>query len=230
MIDGPSEIDPLVAEGPRAPVETLRPGLSLERVLLLDEGRPLMADLATGDIRPYESGPPVSVPMWSDHFDLSTIGRLQVQVTRDPRPASVSQTLLAVDVSSAQSAVDVRLTPSNVLEICGSGKAQDHRLELPAGGSPAFVIAVDSADETVTVSVRNAETLDFTSVSFDAADTSRTVVTVGGPSQRSGSASGRRRSVPVLIEIHPARVPVDHFRRALRGARRIGGALRQRVS
>ena len=230
MIDGPTAIDPLVAEGPPLPVETLRPGLSLQRVLLLDESGLLMADLATGDIRRYESGPPVSVPMVSDRFDLGSAGRIQIQITRDPRPTSVAQPLFGIDIHSARSAVDVRILPSNSLEIAGSGRALPASVTAPAGGSPAFVIVVEYANEQMTVSVRNAETLDFTSLTIDVADPSDSVVSIGGPSDRSGSTVGRRRSVPVLIDVQKQSTPADHVTRVVSGVRRLVGAARQRVT
>lgn len=230
MTDGPTAIDPLVAEGPRAPVESLRPGLSLQRVLLFDPDGPMMADLATGDIRRYESGPPVSVPMVSDRFDLGSVGRLQLQLTRDPRPTSTAQTLVGLDVRSANSAVDVRILPTNLLEIVGSGRASDVSITASAGMSPAYVIVIEHDGDKVTVAVRNAETLDFTSVVVDVSDATDSVLSIGGPSDRSGGAPGRRRSVPVLIDVQKAPTPVDQLARVARGARRLAGVVRNRVS
>ncbi len=230
MTDGPTAIDPLVAEGPRAPVEALRPGLSLQRVVLFGEDGPLMADLATGDIRRYESGPPVSVPMVSDRFDLGAVGRLQIQITQDPRPSSTAQTLLGLDVQSAGAAVDVRILPSNLLEIVGSGLASNATITTPAGVSPAYVIVIEHNGDHITVSVRNAETLEFTSLVIDAADTSDSVVSIGGPSERSGFSAGRRRSVPVLIDVQKPPTPVDQLARATRLARRLAGTVRNRVT
>ena len=230
MKNGPTAIDPLVAEGPSAPVETLRPGLSLQRVVLFEEDGPFMADLATGDIRRYESGPPVSVPMVSDRFDLRSVGRLQIQLTRDPRPTSLAQTLIGIDIGSAESSVDVRILPSNFLEIVGSGLASSESVSTAAGSSPAFVVVIQLDDEKLTVSARNAETLDFTSLSIEVASGANSVLSIGGPSHRSGLPAGRRRSVPVQIDVQRPPTPVDQLARAARGARRLAGAVRNRVS
>lgn len=229
MNDAPSAIDPLVAEGPRAPVETLRPGISLERLLFLDEPGPMMADLATGDIRRYESGPPVSVPMVSDSFDLARIKRLQVQIIRDPRPSSTSHTLLSLDIVSADCAVQVRISATNRLELVTTGSCDVPVVSVPAGASPAFVIVVETAGAQVTVSARNAETLDFSSLVVEPADLGNAVLTVGGPPATADGVLGRRRTVPVLVELAHHGEPVDQLRRAVRGARRAAGSIRSRV-
>ena len=199
-------------------------------MLLLDESGLLMADLATGDIRRYESGPPVSVPMVSDRFDLGSAGRIQIQITRDPRPTSTAQPLIGIDINSAGTAVDVRILPSNLIEIVGSGRASPASVTAPAGGSPAFVMVVEYTNEQMTVSVRNADTLDSTSLIIDVADPSNSVVTIGGPSDRSGSAMGRRRSVPVLIDVQKPPTTVDQVTRLVSGIRRLVSAARQRVT
>jgi hypothetical protein len=225
--DAPSAIDPLVAEGPRSAVETLRPALNLQRVLFLGERGPLMADLATGDIRRYESGPPVSVPMVSDTFDLTRVRRMQVQVTRDLRPSSVSQTLLSLDIASAPCVVDVRITVDNVLEVVASNGASA-RATTHAGSSPAFVIVLEHADGNVSVAARNAETLEPISVKLDLADLTAATVTVCGPSVRTGRY-GRRRTIPVLIELEHHLEPLDQLRQAARRARTVAGDVRRRI-
>ena len=228
MIDSPSAIDPLVAEGPRAAVDTLRPGLNFQRILFLDQPGPLMADLATGDIRRYESGPPVSLPMISDSFDLARLRRMQVQIGRDLRPSSVSQTLLSLDVESAACVVDVRISSENLLEIVASHGGVPPSA-VHAGSSPAFVIVVEQASGEVEVSARNAETLDSISLSLSVADRSAAMVTVGGPSMRTTGQYGRRRSAPVLIDLEHHLEPVDRLRHVGRRARSVAGAARRRI-
>lgn len=229
MIDPPATIDPLVAEGPRQAVDTLRPGLNLQRVLLLDEPGLLMADLATGDIRPYENGPPVAIPMVSDHFDLGAIRRLQFQVNRDPRPSSTSQTLFGLELVPRRSAVDISITPDNRLEIRGSGRASAISSSGPAGVSPAFVIVVEPGDEQLAVSVRNAETLTPIVAQFDSPPGYEGRVVVGGPSELSERPLGRRRSTPVLVEVQRRVDPVDRIRRVASEMRRVAGAARRRI-
>jgi hypothetical protein len=187
-----------------------------------------MADLATGDIRRYESGPPVSVPMVSDTFDLGRVRRVQVQIGRDLRPSPVSQTLLSLDVVSASCVVDVRITAQSQLEIVASNGTVP-RATRPAGSSPAFVIVLEHANGSVSVAARNAETLDAISMTLDPADLSAAVVTVGGPSVRTTGRYGRRRSIPVLIDLEHHLEPADQLRRAARKARAVAGAVRRRI-
>jgi hypothetical protein len=227
--EAPTAIDPLVAEGPRGPVETLRPGLNLQRVLLLDEPGPMMADLATGDIRRYESGPPVSVPMVSDTFDLGKLRRMQVQVTRDPRPSSVGQILLSLDVASARCIVDVRISADDVLEVVPSGEGAAAPARTKSGTSPAFVIVVKQADGRVEVAVRNAETLESISSTVELADLTSASVTVCGPNVHATGRYGRRRSVAVHIDLQHHVEPTDQLRQAARRARTIAGAVRRRI-
>jgi hypothetical protein len=227
--DAPSAIDPLVAEGPRVPVETLRPGLNLQRVLLLGEPGPMMADLATGDIRRYESGPPVSVPMVSDTFDLGKLHRMQVQVIRDPRPSPLGQSLLSLDIASAGCIVDVRISADNVLEVATSGEGAAAPARTKSGTSPAFVIVVEQADGKVEVAARNAETLESISSTVELADLTSASVTVCGPSVRATGCYGRRRSIPVHIDLQHHVEPADQLRQAARKARTIAGAVRRRI-
>lgn len=229
MNDTPSAIDPLVAEGPRVPAETLRPGLNLQRVLLLAEPGPMMADLATGDIRRYESGPPVSVPMMSDTFDLGKLRRMQVQVTRDPRPSSVGQSLLSLDISSAHCIIDVRISSDDVLEVAASGEGAAAPATTQSGSSPAFVIVVVQAGGKVEVTARNAETLESISSTVELADLTSARVTICGPSTRATGRYGRRRSIPVHIDLQHHLEPVDQLRQAARRARTIAGAVRRRI-
>ncbi len=228
MIDSPTSIDPLVAEGPRAPLETLRPAVSLQRVLILDEPGPMMADLATGDIRRYESGPPVSVPMVSDVFDLGRVRRLQVQLIRDPRPSAVSQTLLSLDIESSESSAEVRLTADNTLMLLPTGGFGSTPIVRPAGESPAFVIVIEQSSGLVTLSARNAETLDQISLESEPGDL-YSVMTIGGSSTRTTGEYGRRRSIPVHVEMQHHGEPVDQRHRAVRGARRVAGSIRNKA-
>ena len=228
MIDSPTSIDPLVAEGPRTPLETLRPAVSLQRVLILDEPGPLMADLATGDIRRYESGPPVSVPMVSDVFDLGRVRRLQVQLIRDPRPSAVSQTLMSLDIESSGSSAEVRITADNTLLLLPTGGFGSTPIVGPAGESPAFVIVVEQTNGLVTLSARNAETPDQISLECEPGDLS-SVMTIGGPSTRASGEFGRRRSIPVHIEMQQHGEPVDQLHRVVRGARRVAGSIRDKA-
>lgn len=228
MIDSPTSIDPLVAEGPRTPLETLRPAVSLQRVLILDEPGPLMADLATGDIRRYESGPPVSVPMVSDVFDLGRVRRLQVQLIRDPRPSAVSQTLISLDIESSGSSAEVRITADNTLLLLPTGGFGSTPIVGPAGESPAFVIVVEQTNGLVTLSARNAETSDQISLECEPGDLS-SVMTIGGPSTRASGEFGRRRSIPVHIEMQHHGEPVDQLHRVVRGARRVAGSIRDKA-
>jgi hypothetical protein len=228
VIDSPTSIDPLVAEGPRTPLETLRPAVSLQRVLILDEPGPLMADLATGDIRRYESGPPVSVPMVSEVFDLGRVRRLQVQLIRDPRPSAVSQTLISLDIESSGSSAEVRITADNTLLLLPTGGFGSTLIVGPAGESPAFVIVVEQTNGLVTLSARNAETPDQISLECEPGDLS-SVMTIGGPSTRASGEFGRRRSIPVHIEMQQHGEPVDQLHRVVRGARRVAGSIRDKA-
>lgn len=227
MNDGPSPIDPLVAEGPLAPVDTLRPAPSLQRIILLDEAGPMMVDLESGDVRRYESGPPVSVPMVSDRFDLSQVRRLQIQLLRDPRPSSVSQTLLSLDVSSAGMVIDVRATPDNVLEVSVSG-AIEAAVSGPLGASPAVVVVIETQDSALRVSARNADTLTSTVLEVEAGNCSNATLTVGGPSSRITGTIGRRRTIPVQVDLAHHGEPIDQLRRGLLAARRLARSVRDK--
>lgn len=230
MTDSPSAIDPLVAQGPLAPVESLRPAPSLQRVLILDTPTPHMIDLAGGNVRPYENGPPVSIPMTSTRFDLASIERLQVQVLRDPRPTSADTTLFSLHLGDGNRTIDVRETSNGKLVI---DVGEPDPMTTPIGESPAVVIVVtrSSTESTqhVTVSARNAETMEESSTTFDIATVSNAMVTIGGPTTEVAGRVGRRRTIPVQIHTAHTVEPVDQVRRVLRGAKRAAGSIRGRV-
>ena len=226
MIDGASAIDPLIAEGPLLPVENLRPAASMQRVLFLDGAGPMMADLATGDIRPWENGPPVSVPVPSTTFDAADIARLQVQVLRDPRPTSVDSVLLSVAFQS--DAVDVVETTAKTLVIRHRGA------ELaagPIGGSPAVVIVLEPnlSERCVLVHARNAETLQGITAEVPSGDNDPLSIMIGGPTTSFTGTYGRRRLIPVHIDLVRPVAPTDHVRRAAAAARRVAVALKNRA-
>lgn len=228
MNDAPSAIDPLVAEGPLAPVETLRPAPSLQRVLLLDDPGPAMVDLESGDIRRYESGPPVSVPMVSNVFDLSRVRRLQLQILQDPRPSSVSQTLASLDVRSAGLIVDVRATPAGLLEVTSSGSLEQSTAG-PLGSSPALVVVIEFDRTSVRVSARNADTLTSIRLDLEVGDGTAAALTVGGQSTRVTDTIGRRRTIPVLIELEHHSEPIDRVSRVLGRVRHVAGVMRDKA-
>lgn len=230
MTDGASAIDPLVAAGPLVPVGPLRPAPSLQRIVVLGGAIPKMIDLSGGNIRPYENGPPVSVPMTSTRFDLASLDRLQVQLLRDPRPSSVDSTLFSLHLADADRFVDVRETPD------GSLVLDDDRTTpttSPIGESPAVVIVVSSAStETshhLVVSARNAETMQATQIELDVATLTNTTVTIGGPTAERTGTIGRRRTIPVQIDTALPPQPIDQVRRAVRGAKRVAGSMRGRI-
>lgn len=228
MIDGPSPIDPLLAEGPRAPMDTLRPAASLQRVLLLDGGEPLMADLATGDIRRWENGPPLSVPCVSTPFELSLYTRIQVQVLRDPRPSSVDLVLLSMNVGHL--AIDVVETTQRRLEI-RSAPGGLPSATTAIGESPAIVIVIEPAEadgtKKVTISARNAETAEVIQSTVPCPQSVATL-TIGGPSTSMTGRYGRRRLTPVHLEVVTRGEPIDQFRRVARRARRVITSIRRR--
>ncbi len=230
MMDGPSAIDPLVAAGPLVPVGPLRPAPSLQRIVMFDHAVTHMMDMSGGNIRAYENGPPVSVPMTSTRFDLTSLDRLQVQLLRDPRPSSVDSTLFSLHLADAGRVVDVRETPD------GSLVLDDDRTTpttAPIGESPAVVIVVSrTSTETshhVVVSARNAETMRASNLELDVTSLTNAMVTIGGPTAELTGTVGRRRTIPVQIDTTLPQQPIDQVRRAVRGAKRVAGSLRGRI-
>ncbi len=231
MIDGPSAIDPLVAAGPLAPVESLRPAPSLQRLVILDTPTPQMVDLEQGNVRPYENGPPVSIPIASTRFNLATLSRLQVQVLRDPRPSSVDSTLFSLHLAEAGQRVDIRETPQGKLVV---DDGQREPVIGPIGASLAIVVVaeISKVDDShrLVISARNAETMDSLSHELQPSSLSRALVTIGGPTTEVTGARGRRRTIPVLIDTARAPEAADQVRRAVRGAKRVAGSIRNRVT
>lgn len=223
MIDPPSSISPLLAEGPREPSLSLRPAVSEQRILLLDGAVPEMLDLATGNIRRWENGPPVSVPCVSAPFTLSAYQRLQVQVLRDPRPTSQDLTLLSI--GSGGRSIDVVERGGGRLAISAEGETS----EGPIGQSSAIVVGIEPDRETnrVFVTARNAESMEVLELTTTLpADTA--TLTIGGPTTQLTGRYGRRRLIPVHLDVARPAEPVDQLRRVVRGARRVASDLRSR--
>lgn len=220
-------LDPSLVEGPRRPTETLRPAVSAQRVLFLDGPEPQMADLATGDIRRWENGPPVSVPCTSSPVDLRSWEMIQFQVLRDPRPTSVDTTLLSLAV--ADESIDVIETVGGRLHI----RARRRVLaDGPIGGSPAVVVAfrpsVDGETITLGIRVRNAESAAGIDARHDVSSKDG-VFTIGGPSTALTGARGRRRLIPVHLEVARRAEPGDVVSQILGRGRRAAGVIRRRI-
>lgn len=228
MIDGPSPIEPLLAEGPRTPMETLRPLVNFQRVLLLNGEAPRMVDLATGDIRLWENGPSVLVPCVSTPFDLSSYALIQVQVLRDPRPTSVDLTLFSMNLGGA--AIDVVETTTRLLEIRSEAESSG-LVSTAIGGSSAIVIMIEpfmlDGVSHMKVSARNAETVESIELSVPIHG-SVAILTIGGPSSPITGAYGRRRLIPAHLDVAVRVEPVDQFRRVARKARLLVGSLRKK--
>ncbi len=213
MNDGPSAVSPLLAEGPRQPVPSLRPAVSEQRVLLLDRVEPQMVDLVAGNIRRWENGPPVSLPLVSGPVDLAAFRRLQFQILRDPRQTSVD-TILASLALGGICTVDVIARVGGRISI-SSGNAT---VEGPIGGSPAIVIGFEVREDKLHIDARNAETTETIEL-VSAAVGSPGTFTLGGPSTNVTGMHGRRRMSPVHIDVTRTPEPVDDVRRTLRRLR-----------
>lgn len=215
-IDGASEIDPLVASGPRLPVKNLRPAIKSQRVLIVEDATLLMADMETGRIGPWENGPQIAVPMVSLAFSLDGLSLLQVQVLRDGHPTASDTTL--VSVKSGSRVVDVVETTQGELVV----RSDSQTLAAgPVGESPAVVVDISPIAQTdLRVSVRNAETLTATNAEVSLPSRDSLVLTVGGP---------RPRQMPAHVDVVKAAAPVTGVRRAASGARSKVGALKRRV-
>lgn len=233
MTDGPSAIDPLVAEGPLLPMETLRPLVSLQRMVLLDQPGPMMADLATGDVRRYENGPPVSVPMISNVVDFADIDRLQVQVLRDPRPTSVEMVLCSLWLADAEVAIEVCESPGRRLVVRTIDGDRVNEVTTVVGASMAIVVVFERTEadgrHRIGVQARNAEAMHWIDSSVELSRTTGATLTVGGPTTARTGLYGRSRMIPVQLEVAPHREPIDQVHRVVRGAKRAVGALRSRV-
>ncbi len=227
MIDGPSPIDPLLVEGPRVPMETLRPLVSFQRILLLNGGPPSMVDLATGDVRRWENGPAVQVPCVSSPFELSAYARIQTQVLRDPRPSPVDLVLCSLSVGDL--VVDVVETTARQLEI-RAGDPATVVASSPIGGSSAIVIVIEpvvsQGVSEVKVSARNAETVEAVDTTVSSPGPVATL-TIGGPSTAITGRYGRRRLIPASVDVAVRAEPIDQFRRVARKARSVVENLRK---
>ncbi len=223
MIDPPSAISPLLAEGPREPALSLRPAVSEQRLLLLDGPEPTMLDLAAGNVRRWENGPPVSVPCVSGTFPLFDYQRILVQVLRDPRPTSQNLTLLSL--ADSHSSIDVDERIGGRLAVSSSSDESNGGI----GQSSAIVVTIepDPEAERVVVTARNAESMEGVELAAVWSSAEATL-TIGGPTTLLTGRIGRRRLIPVHIDAVRRAEPVDQLRRVVRGARRVAGGFRSR--
>lgn len=230
MIDGPSRIDPLVGAGPRTPVNTFRPGVDPQRVLILDGPEPLMADLATGDIRRFETGPSIRLPMVSTPFDLRRVKLLLVQTNLDGQALENRGTLFSLAL--AREVITVEATSEQLRLTTPTGDV----LSGPIGDSPAIVFQLDREGADFVVSARNADTTERIEFRYpiDEQQPSTATLTVGGPSSTITGTHGRSRQAPVLIHFTRT-APVDrngpkeNVQRAVNGARRVAGKAKRRI-
>ena len=225
-IDGASEIDPLVAEGPPLPVKNFRPAIKQRRVLIIEDGALLMADLASGRIGPWQNGPELTVPMVSLPFSLAGMALLQVQVLRDTYKTAAESTLASITDGSV--VIDVVETVAGKLVI---RSATGELASCPIGESLAVVVDISPVgDADLRVSARNAETL--TAILTDVAMANRDALelTVGGPTTNGSMAAGRSRQIPAHLDMVASAVPVTGIRRAATGVRSKVGALKRRVT
>jgi len=188
-----------------------------------------MVDLSDGNVRPFENGPPVSIPMTSTRFDFSSLDRLQVQVLRDLRPTSIDSTLFSLHLGDADRVVDVIETPDGKFLLRqGSAPA----MATSIGESSAIVVVIErtSADDEhrFTISARNAETMEALSIELSVRTVTNAMVTVGGPTTEVTSERGRRRLSPIHLEVVAHREPIEQVKRVMQGARRVAGSLRGR--
>ena len=116
-----------------------------------------------------------------------------------------------------------------MVEVATYGEGAAAPARTKSGTSPAFVIVVEQDDGKVEVAARNAETLESISSTVELADLTSASVTVCGPSLPATGRYGRRRSIPVHIEIQHHVEPADRLRQAARRARTIAGAVRRRI-
>ncbi len=230
VTDGPGAVDPLVAAGPVRPANTLRPGVSPQRTLILDTPNPLMADLATGAVSAWENGPPVTTPLVSSAFDLSAFGRLQVQVLRDNRETARGSTLVSLHLGDASQIVSVSESPHGSL-IIDDGES---RAIGPIGEALPIVVVFTHAPtddgHDITVSARNAETMTAIELSLGVSTLNNAILTIGGPTVTATTKRGRRRNGAVHVHVEAPSEPNEQVRRAVRRARRVAGTLRDRIS
>jgi len=218
-------IDPARIEGPRVPVDTVRPVVSEQRVLLLDGAQPEMLDLAAGEVRPWENGPPITVPCESAPFQIADFALLQIQLVRDLRSASTDLTLLSLVVGDQT--IEVSDRSDGQLVVAGP----DQSAERPIGTSPAIVITIEpllaEGDFVATVSARNAENAESCSLTVPLPNELATI-TIGGPSTTATGRFGRRRPSAVHIVARRHETPTHIARRVVGRARREASSLLDR--
>lgn len=213
-------LDPSLADGPLTPTPVSRPLVSEQRVLLLNGPRPEMFDLTAGDVRPWENGPPITVPCESLPFALSRFSYLQIQLVRDLRASSTDLHLLSLSVGD--SLVEVLDQRSGELALRGPGG----QVTQPRGSSPAIVIGFRPTPREsgleILVTVRNADSESSCSMTFSLPDAAA-VLTIGGPSVATTGQYGRRRPSAVHIQAQ------NHLE-AAGMARRVAGRLRREAN
>lgn len=218
-------LDPALGEGPRQPGSTIRPARSEQRMLLLDGDTPQMIDLAAGNIRAWESGPPITVPCESTPFTLGDFSLIQVQLVRDLRASSVDLTLLALAIDDTM--IEVIDRTDDMLVVTGPGDS----MEMPIGSSPAIVIDLTPTRTEgkldLLVSARNAESPSSQSVRFSVPD-ALAVLTIGGPSTALTGRHGRRR--PSAVHINASRIGAPATTPPPPLLRRVVGRARREVS
>ncbi len=219
MIQGQRSIDPRFEPGPPVPVDVLRPLISEQRILVLDGAAPMMVDLAGGDIRRWENGPPLSVPSVSSPFVLGAYEMILVQVQRDPRPATTDLVLLSVEAGG--SCIDVIECSNGQLAIRGQGQS----FHGPIGGSMAVVVSLHpTSEQGLVVKARNAESSDGFELQAELASPVATL-TIGGPSAHVTGSFGRRRLIPAFVDAHVRKPKVDSRQRALTFTKRLTNKL-----
>ena len=201
MSSRPVYLDPSLAVGPTSPVSTVRPVVSEQRVLLLDGERPEMVDLAAGEIRPWENGPPITIPCESTPFSLADFTQVQVQLFRDLRSASTDQCLFTLVAGDA--VITVSESVGGQLMIAGPRNSA----ERPIGSSPAIVVTMRPTPQEhglrVEFSARNAETQEPCTITETLAVDAMATLTIGGPSAELTGRSGRKR--PSSVHVHAER-------------------------
>lgn len=194
-------LDPSLAAGPTNPVSTVRPATSEQRVLFLDGDHPELLDLVTSEIRPWENGPPITIPCESTPFRLAEYAQLQVQMFRDLRSASTDQCLFAL--VGGETMITVTESLDGRLMLAGPRR----RAECPVGVSPAVVVTmrptIQEGGISLEVSARNAESQQSCTITETLSGDVLTTLTVGGPSSALTDRSGRRR--PSSVHIHSER-------------------------
>lgn len=227
MNSRPVQLNPQLVAGPSQPVSTVRPSVSQQRVLLLDDGRPEMLDLVDGEIRPWENGPPITIPVLSTPFRLTDYSHIQVQLFRDLRSTSVDRVLFSV--AMGEQSIDV--IESQQLELVVDGPSRSATSAI--GASPAVVVTIKPvSSETGTrlvVSARNAET-DMSCEITELLVGEFATLTIGGPTTALSGRSGRLRPSAVHIHTQPRTDAASLAKRVATRARREASSILQRRS